>query len=210
MQLTLFDWILAAAAAGAALHAVQRGLGKELLHTFLLLIGITAGVFYLHDKAQPTDGAAVAARFVNLGWYLLGLYVLAWVFIRTFGMVFIGDYYGGWRTKFWGGILALTKVICLVLGFMVAYAVASPLPSPDRLLVLPHMIAESSLMNIADVESDGMYKALVAGGWVSDANKLPTAVTAPADEQPSATTLPPVSGTAHLVDDLPVSGSAPH
>jgi hypothetical protein len=91
---------------------------------------------------------------------------------------------------------------------MVAYAVASPLPSPDRLLVLPHMIAESSLMNIADVESDDMYKALVAGGWVSDANKLPPAATAPAEA--SSTTPAPISGTAHLVDDLPVSASTPH
>ncbi|HEX2858610.1 MAG TPA: hypothetical protein VHP58_00160 [Alphaproteobacteria bacterium] len=202
MVLTLVDWIIIAAGLAASLNAVQRGLGKELLHTFLLLIGIVAGALLLKDTSTPVgaDAAApaVATQFVNFGFYLLMLYVLLWVGIRTFGILIIGDYYGGWRSKFWGGILALIKVISLGLGFMLAYAVASPLPSPDRVLLLPKMLSASALVNFADVQADIAYHALARAGWLND-TKLPSTV----EPQPVSPTIPAAQEAVKAVQNLP-------
>jgi hypothetical protein len=172
--LTLLDWVIIGLTLAAVLNACNKGSGHETLHTFLLMAGLAAGALFLKDHLpapHAADAAGVASYFLDFTFYTLLLYVVLWGALRLLVPVMLSAHIIGWRSRFWAGMQALAKILLLALGLNLAYAAASPLPSPQRLSLLPQVVGESALVNQLDVQTDWIYHGLARQGWFDDSKK---------------------------------------
>lgn len=164
MDPNLFDLILATVLLASVLGACMRGLGQEVFHTILFGLALVAGymVFQFPVGVQSPDIAA--GWFKNTLYFVMTAYVMTWALMHTIAPILLGHAHGAptLRVRFWGGALNLAKVMTVIAGTSLWYAMHTPLPSPQRLEPLPQLMREGLLTAFIDRQVDGW------GDWLVD------------------------------------------
>ena len=199
-QLNIFDAVLLGLALFATVSACSRGFAKETLHTMLFLGAVVAGALFMVQTGgnqtrgdHTTDATQAAFLSLNLAYYVLAAYFAVTVALKVvtpLTMKTMSDV--GLRARLWAGAQGLLKVICAGLFLNVWYAVHAPDPSPQRLLVLPEAIQNSTLVQLSD------------GGWTeSIVGFLASKGLAP-QQQPGMDSIPPAQSGTLLPDETAV------
>jgi hypothetical protein len=167
-QLNLLDAGLLLLMLAAILGAIGRGLAKEMLHTVFLAAAITAAWLYTRNDALPATQPELARLLVPMLGFVLAAYAFMWAVVR-FGSVLIinTDHAPDARSRFWAGALALTKVLTLMLGLNLWFAVKSPYGPPLRLASVPTIMQQSRVVNISDHLTERLYRFLAQEGFLT-------------------------------------------
>ncbi len=164
---TLIDVAIAFAILGSVLGACHRGLGREMLHTVLFAILVTIGyVLFRTQAAQSASPDDVIFWLMNSLYYVITAYVLTWVGMKVLSPLVLGRESVGLRSRFWAGILSLAKLLTVVFGVNLWFAVHSQHVHPDRLESLPPLLQESMLVRTSDRFTEDLYK------WLASKNIL--------------------------------------
>jgi len=167
-QLSLLDAGLLLLMLAAILGAIGRGLAKEMLHTVFLAAAITAAWLYTRHDAMPTAQPELAKLLVPMLGFILAAYAFLWAVVRFGSLLIINtDHAPDARSRFWAGALALTKVLALMLGLNLWFAVKSPLGPPLRLASLPTIMQQSKVVNISDHLTERLYRYLAQEGFLT-------------------------------------------
>lgn len=172
-QPNLFDLLIVVLFLGSILSACQRGLAREMLHTVLFAIAAFVGYWFMRGEAaslpsgQQLSATEVGAIFVNLGYYLLSIYVLTWAMMRFGAPLLLDSHIPGFRSRFWGGMLAMTKLVVTALALNLWLAVNSPDAHPLRLQSLPTLLQTSTLVQLSDSTTEELYKYLAQHGFLN-------------------------------------------
>ncbi|PZP38761.1 MAG: hypothetical protein DI585_06400 [Pseudomonas fluorescens] len=155
----LIDVLIALVLLTSILAACHRGLGKEMLHTVLFTIVVVIG-YVLFRNSMETDESDVNTTvfwLVNSTYYLITAYVLTWIGMKVLSPLILGQEQVGLRSRFWAGIISLTKLLAVIIGLNLWFAVHSPAPHPQRLTALPKVMQESTLVFISDKFTNDLY-----------------------------------------------------
>lgn len=172
MQPNILDAFIIIAAIGTVLGACHRGLGREMLHTVLLAVMITLGAFFMSDTPLPTSPHELGKLAMSAGFYLIVMYGFMWGVMKLTSPLILRFEHVGLRSRFWAGALAMVKLVVLVLGLNLWYAIKSPDAHPLRLQVLPGLVKDSMVVQISDRWTDDIYKWLAAEGMVAQYDKV--------------------------------------
>lgn len=163
----LFDIAIALAFTASIFSACHRGVAKEVLHTFLFGLAAVAGFFFFLNKQVPADKDALVGLLINLGYYLLTVYLLTWAALRFGAPLFLdGHAHLTFRSRFWAGIITMAKLLTVCLALNLWYAVKSPDPHPQRLEALPMILRHSALIFLSDEVTEKIYKDLASMGYL--------------------------------------------
>jgi hypothetical protein len=167
-QLSLLDAGLLLLMLAAILGAIGRGLAKEMLHTVFLAATITAAWLYTRNNGLPTTQPELVKLLVPMLGFILAAYAFLWAVVRFGSLLIINtDHAPDARSRFWAGALALTKVLALMLGLNLWFAVKSPLGPPLRLASLPAIMQQSKVVNISDHLTERLYRYLAQEGFLT-------------------------------------------
>ena len=167
-QLSLLDAGLLLLMLAAILGAIGRGLAKEMLHTIFLAAAITAAWLYTRHDTIPTTQPELAKLLVPMLGFILAAYAFLWAVVRFGSLLIINtDHAPDARSRFWAGALALTKVLTLMLGLNLWFAVKSPHGPPLRLASLPTIMQQSKVVNISDHLTERLYRYLAQEGFLT-------------------------------------------
>ena len=167
-QLSLLDAGLLLLMLAAILGAIGRGLAKEMLHTVFLAATITAAWLYTRNDGLPTTQPEFAKLLVPMLGFILAAYAFLWVVVRFGSLLIINtDHVPDARSRFWAGALALTKVLTLMLGLNLWFAVKSPHGPPLRLASVPTIMQQSKVVNISDHLTERLYRYLAQEGFLT-------------------------------------------
>ena len=167
-QLNLLDAGLLLLMLAAILGAIGRGLAKEMLHTVFLAAAITAAWLYTRNDVLPATQAELAKLLVPMLGFVLAAYAFLWAMVR-FGSVLIinTEHTPDARSRFWAGALALIKVLALMLGLNLWFAVKSPYGPPLRLASVPTIMQQSKMVNISDHLTERLYRYLAQESFLT-------------------------------------------
>lgn len=167
-QLSLLDAGLLLLMLAAILGAIGRGLAKEMLHTVFLAATITAAWLYTRNDGLPTTQPELVKLLLPMLGLILAAYAFLWAVVRFGSLLIINtDHAPDARSRFWAGALALTKVLALMLGLNLWFAVKSPLGPPLRLASLPTIMQQSKVVNISDHLTERLYRYLAQEGFLT-------------------------------------------
>lgn len=167
MQPTLIDVAIGLAILGSVLSACHRGLGREMLHTVMFAIMVAFGYIMFRSQATGTSPDDMVFWLVNSMYYIITAYVLTWIMMKVLSPLIIGREMIGMRSRFWAGVLSLAKLMVVVFGLNLWFAVHSPDVHPKRLNVLPPLLRESLLVQLSDKFTEDLYRWL-AGKQILD------------------------------------------
>jgi hypothetical protein len=156
-QPNLFDLAAGLMILASILGACGRGAGKEMLHTLFFTAAVVGGYFYMRGNIATSTAAEVAGTFVNIGYYLATSYVFTWAVMKFAAPFMLDGMPPGIRSRFWGGILAMVKLLVAILGANLWLAVHSPDTHPTRLQALPALLHNSTLVQLSDSVTEELY-----------------------------------------------------
>jgi hypothetical protein len=120
---------------------------------------------------------------INIAFYLLAGYVLTWGMMKVLGPILLSEERViGMRSRFWAGALAMLKIVGVILGMNLWFAIHSPDAHPLRLKALPSVLQESELIQLSDKTTDDIYRWL-AQNKILDYNKYMEKPATPAAEE---------------------------
>ena len=162
MQPTLIDVAIGLAILGSVLGACHRGLGREMLHTVMFAIMVAFGFVMFRSQATGTSPDDVVFWLVNSMYYIITAYVLTWILMKVLSPLILGSEAVGFRSRFWAGVLSLSKLAVVVFGLNLWFAVHSPDVHPKRLQVLPVILRESLVIQTIDKYTEDLYRWLAS------------------------------------------------
>lgn len=165
-QPTLIDVAIALAILGSVLGACHRGLGREMLHTVMFAIMVAIGYVLFRTQGETSAEHDVVFWLVNSMYYVITAYVLTWVGMKVLSPLVIGHENVGLRSRFWAGMLSLTKLGFVLFGLNLWFAIHSPDVHPARLNTLPPILRDSMLVQLSDKFTEDLYK------WMAGKNIL--------------------------------------
>jgi hypothetical protein len=148
------------------LGACHRGLGREMLHTFIFAL-LVAGGYVMFRNSSPMESAEqISFWVVNSSYYLITAYVLTWIGIKVLSPIILGPQTVGLRSRFWSGALSIGKLATVILGLNLWFAMHSEAPHPKRLESLPPIMQSSLAIRISDKLTEDLYHWLAANNVV--------------------------------------------
>lgn len=199
-QLNLFDALFLIGGLFAILLGMLRGNGRETLHTFIFALALFAGWLFLRSGAPATTPEELARLVVSISFYAFAMYVFGWALMGLLAPFILDGGDVGLRGRFWAGAQAMVKIVGIVLGVNLWYAMQSSAPVWERLQPLPPMLRESVVVNLSDRLTEDLHR------WLAQQN-LATYQFAPQGETPAPTGLS-TSGTLERMADTPSDTAA--
>jgi hypothetical protein len=167
LQPTLIDAVILFALIGTVLSACHRGLAKEMLHTVMFALMVAVGIFFMRDdiaKAQTLE--ELSKVVITCAFYLGAIYVFMWGLMKVVAPLILSHELVGVRSRFWAGALSLAKVLAVVLGLNLWFAVQSNYAHPARLAQFTPVIRDSVLINLSDKTTDDLYRWLASNDFL--------------------------------------------
>lgn len=164
--LSLVDAAILLTLLASVLGACHRGIAREMLHTVLFLLVVGGGYLIYSGQAKTQTDADITFWLMNALYYLITAYILTWVVMKTFSVLIIGSEMVGLRSRFWAGVLCLTKIVSVVLCLNLWFAMHSPYAHPLRLQTLPKVMQDSRIVEFSDRVTEDLYKDLASRGVV--------------------------------------------
>lgn len=164
--LTAMDWVFVAVGLGVVYSACQRGLGRETLHSILFVLAMMGGIIFLQNQPKVETKEAAAHLLVNFSYYVVTVYVLMWAVLKFGAPLLLDGHSPGFRSRFWGGVLAMAKLVGTMLCLNLWFAMNSPDAHPLRLNPLPAVLRDAKLIQLSDATTDEIYRWLAGKGWL--------------------------------------------
>ncbi|MFO0500053.1 MAG: hypothetical protein ACK5YK_00010 [Pseudomonadota bacterium] len=190
-QLNLFDVLFLLGGVFAILLGMMRGNGRETLHTFVFAAALGVGWLFLRSGTPATTPEELARLVVSISFYAFAMYVLSWALMGLLAPFILDGHDVGLRGRFWAGAQAMMKLVGIVLGVNLWYALHSTTPVWERLQPLPPLVRESVVVNLSDRLTEDVHRWLAAQGLATypfasqDTASLSTEL--PAERIPSQT-----------------------
>ncbi len=166
MQPTLLDVAIGLFLILNILGACHRGLGREMLHTFIFVLLVVFGYVMFRSSTPMETAQQISFWVVNSSYYLITAYVLTWVGIKVLSPIILGPQSVGLRSRFWAGALSIAKLATVILGLNLWFAMHSQHPHPKRLEALPPIMQSSVAIHISDKLTEDLYHWLAANNVV--------------------------------------------
>ncbi len=166
MQPTLLDVAIGLFLILNILGACHRGLGREMLHTFIFALLVAAGYVMFRNSSPMESAEQISFWVVNSSYYLITAYVLTWIGIKVLSPIILGPQNVGLRSRFWSGALSIAKLATVILGLNLWFAMHSEAPHPKRLESLPPIMQSSLAIRISDKLTEDLYHWLAANNVV--------------------------------------------
>jgi hypothetical protein len=194
-QLNLFDALFLIGGLFAILLGMMRGNGRETLHTFVFAAALGAGWLFLRSGAPPATPEELARLVISISFYCFAMYVFSWALMGLLAPFILDGNDVGLRGRFWAGAQAMIKLVGIVLGVNLWYALQSAMPVWERLQPLPPLVRESVVVNLSDRLTEDLHR------WLAN-NGLVTYQFAPQGEAPAPTGLEPAQPLEPMVAPL--------
>ncbi|NBX86744.1 MAG: hypothetical protein EBQ80_05910 [Proteobacteria bacterium] len=162
-QPNLLDLLIVLGIFSAIISACFRGLSREMLHTVLFMVAVTAGYLFWRDTVMPTTQQEVAKMAVIGAFFLAAVYAFMWGGMKIVAPLVIGGQHDiGLRSRFWAGALSMVKLAVAIIGLNLWFAVHSPDAHPLRLNSLPELARDSMFVQLSDAVTEDVYRYLAS------------------------------------------------